>query len=196
MAHSRGIFGLNGRLLIGQHFGIVLLAMAGLSPASAADRWDAGARVHYEYATVTDVQPIVRVVQVSTPREVCWDEPVRRTHAGGWGHRSFTSSIVGGILGGVAGNQFGSGRGQDAMTIAGALLGASIGRDIGGQRRHAARRPYTTERRCELEEVSYQEERIDGYRVGYRFGGRDYVTRTREMPGEQIRVRVSVVPAS
>ena len=191
MAYSRRMFTAKGKQLTGQPLGMLVLTMAGLSQAWAGD-----SRVHYEYATVTDVQSIVRIVQVSTPREVCWDEPIRNIHAGGWRQRSFTSSVVGGILGCVAGNQFGSGSGQDAMTIAGALLGASIGRDVGIRRQRAVQRSYTTVRRCELEEVSHEEERIDGYRVGYRFGGRNYVTRTRERPGDEIRVRVSVGPAS
>lgn len=195
MAHSRKGFGLNGGQSIRRQLGMAVLVLAGLSQASASDRPGASPRVYYEYATVTDVQPIVRVVQISTPREVCWDEPVRHIYTGGGHYRSFTSSVVGGILGGIVGNQFGSGSGQDAMTVAGALLGASIGRDVGVRRRHAAQRSYTTERRCEIEEISHEEERIDGYRVHYRFQGRDYVTRTRAMPGEEIRVRVSVDPA-
>ena len=39
-------------------------------------------------------------------------------------------------------------------------------------------------------------ERIVGYRVGYRYGGASYVRTMREHPGEAVRVRVSVRPAT
>lgn len=172
----------------------------------AAGDWRKDSNAYYDYAKVTHVEPITRIVQISTPQEVCWNERVRTVSNGGYGrnhgygrnrNRTFTPTVLGGLLGGVVGNQFGSGRGQTAMTVAGALLGASIGRDSSIDR-HRQRRPatvaYTTERRCEIEQVLHEEERIDGYRVAYRFRGREYVTRTDTYPGERIRVRVEVDP--
>jgi len=159
---------------------------------------------YYDYAKVTHVQPITRIVQISTPHEVCWTERVRTVSDDGWRdgprNRSFTPSVIGGLLGGVVGNQFGGGHGNTAMTVAGALLGASIGRDAAIRNQRPARRyrpatvSYATEERCEIEHVTHQEERIDGYRVTYRFRGRDYVTRTDTDPGERIRVRIEVEP--
>ena len=167
---------------------------------SAGDR-RRNSNSHYDYAKVTHVEPITRIVQISTPQEVCWNERVRTVRNEGYGgrrNRSFTPTVLGGLLGGVVGNQFGSGRGQTAMTVAGALLGASIGRDASVDRHRPVNRPatigYTTERRCEVEQVVHEEERIDGYRVAYRFRGREYVTRTDEYPGDRIRVRVEVDP--
>ncbi len=175
--------------------GPIILALGVISvPAAgnAAHPLDDGAE-YLAKAKVTSVQPIVRVVQVSTPREVCWDEPIRQTNHGHRRHRrSFVPTVLGGIIGGVVGNKFGSGRGKDAMTVAGALLGASVGRDSGDRRQHYQNVRYESGRHCEIEESVHEEERIEGYRVGYRFQGRNYVTRMFEKPGKSIRVRVQV----
>ncbi len=190
------------------------LAAAGLLGAmilvfplvGAADHRRDESNAYYDYAKVTRVAPITRIVRISTPQEVCWNERVRTVSDGGWnngrhrGHKTFTPTVLGGLLGGVVGNQFGSGRGNTAMTVAGALLGASIGHDAAARSHRAVRqhRPatvsYTTERHCEIEQVYHEEERIDGYSVSYRFRGREYVTRSDTHPGDRIRVRVEVDP--
>ena len=177
---------------------LVCFVAAGSDVATAADRGAARPNIHHAYATVTDVQPIVRVVQVSTPRTTCWDEPVRQ-QARIPRYRSFTPAVVGGILGGLVGNQFGSGSGQTAMTIAGSLLGASVGRDASYRNTRHRRNRSTSivesvERRCEVEEIRHEEERIEGFNVTYRFQGREYVTRMKSDPGPEIRVRVRVQP--
>lgn len=141
-------------------------------------------------AKVVRVEPLVRVVEVTRPQEVCWEEAVAYTRP-----RSHTPKILGGILGGVVGNQFGSGRGRDAMTIAGALLGASIGGDAARER--AARgADVRYEQRCAIEQVRVTEERQDGFRVTYIYGGREFVTRTATDPGNRISIRVRVQPVA
>jgi uncharacterized protein YcfJ len=177
----------------------VLVSFFVLGGTQAGERWADSSDTHYESATVTDVQPIVRVVQISTPREVCWDEQVRHTaYTGGRRYRSHTPTLAGGIIGGVIGNQFGSGRGRTAMTVAGTLLGASLGRDVGfrhrAKHRKARNTVYSTRCRCEIEEVLHEEERLEGYRVAYIYQGKTYVTRTEKDPGREIRIRVQVSP--
>ncbi len=163
---------------------VLALGVCGLPAVAVADAF-------YANAKVTDVQPIVRVVRVATPQEVCWDEPVRRENRR---HRSHVPAVLGGIIGGVVGNKFGSGRGQDAMTVAGALLGASVGRDAEYRQRAYGDTRYVSARRCEIEETVHEEERVEGYRVTYRYRGQDYVTRMPNAPGDRIRVRVRVEP--
>ena len=143
---------------------------------------------------VLDVEPLVRIVQVTTPQEVCWEEPVH--HAGYRGRESHTPKILGGIVGGVVGNQFGSGRGKAVMTVAGALLGASIGRDVAHRRARHGPTHISMERRCKIEQVTHEEERIDGYEVTYEYGGREFSTHTPVNPGDTIRVRVRVEPVA
>jgi len=169
--------------------GLTTAAEAGHGPKSRADR---GADRFAVEAPVLDVEPLVRVVQVTVPQEVCWQEPVR--HTADSGYRSATPTVLGAIIGGVAGNQFGSGSGNKVMTAAGALLGGSIGRDMANRRRQAQASYVTYERVCDIEQVSHEEERIDGYRVTYEYAGREFVTQTPVDPGETIRVRVQVQP--
>ena len=179
-------------------FVVTLLMAVGASVSYAKDyrRASRGTDVYYVEAKVTDVQPVYRTVQVTTPRETCWDEPVRQTVHHPGARRTFTPTIVGGIIGGVVGNQFGSGSGQDAMTVAGALLGASIGRDAAYRRHAYTTTRYVNERRCETEEFVHEEERLEGYRVYYSYQGRNYMTQMANDPGKRIRLRVQVNPAS
>ena len=181
-----------------QMTGMFLIAVIGaMSTVSvhATEQHVAEDGMFYAEAEVTDVQPIVRVVRVTTPRRTCWDEPVRQTHHG-YGRRpgSYTSTVLGGIIGGVVGNQFGSGSGNTAMTAAGALLGASVGRDAAMRRQGHPGYYSTMEQRCEVEEMVHEEERLDGYRVTYFYQGRSFVTRMAQDPGSRIRLRVQVDP--
>ncbi len=165
------------------------LAGAGLgiaAPAAAEEFW--------VDAPVIDVQPLVRLVEVSVPQEVCWEEPVQQ--AGHYGPESHTPKVLGGIIGGVIGNRFGGGRGRDVMTVAGALLGASIGNDTAKRNRPYYPGRTVMERRCEVEQVTHTEERNDGYRVTYEYAGHQFVTRSPVEPGATIRVRVRVEPVS
>ncbi len=150
-----------------------------------------------DYAKVIDVEPIVRVVRVSEPRRECWDEEVTR-HRRQASHRrgSYTPLVLGGIVGGVVGNQFSQGKRRDALTVAGALLGASVGRDL--YRRHrTVEEPYvTTEQRCRVIDQYHEEERVEGYRVTYRYKGKTFVRRMDHDPGRRIRIRVAVTPVS
>jgi uncharacterized protein YcfJ len=140
------------------------------------------------YARVIDAAPIVRHVTVTTPRRECWDETVYREPNRGTG-----AVIAGGIIGGAVGHQFGSGRGKDGATLLGALVGSTVAHNV------VQRQPYDavadTVQRCEVHDEVHQEERIEGYNVTYEYNGQRYVTRTREDPGHDIAVRVSVTPA-
>lgn len=166
-----------------------LLASAGLGSAAPA-----AAETFWVEAPVIDVEPLTRLVEVSVPQEVCWEEPVQE--AGYYGPESHTPKVLGGIIGGVIGNQFGGGRGRDVMTVAGALLGASIGNDAAKRNRPYYPGRTVMERRCEVEHVTHTEERTDGYRVTYEYAGRQFVTRSPVEPGPTIRVRVRVEPAA
>ncbi len=174
---------------------------AGLTAMLAVSARAGPPSVHFEYAPVVDVQPIVRVVQVERPRRECWQEEVYETVSTGPSHRPLGSAgptIAGGILGGVIGYQFGGGSGQDAMTALGALIGAAIASDRA--RRHAGYhqanhelRPVTLER-CQTTTERFAEERVEGYRVTYEYDGGTYTLRTREHPGATVKLRVQVSP--
>lgn len=171
------------------------LALAA-APAQADNQRYARQGAVYDYAQVIDVDPIVRIVTVTTPERECWEEmreyPVNRYRPAG----NAGGTLVGAIIGGVIGHQFGSGRGNDAATAAGALIGAAVGSnrssDADGHVRETYARPV---QRCRTNYAAREEERIDGYRVTYRYNGQKYATTMPYDPGERLRIRVDVRPA-
>ncbi len=148
-------------------------------------------------ARVTHVQPIYKTVRVSTPERECWDAPrhhnkhYRQSH-----NESYTPTIAGGLVGGVIGNQFGGGSGKTALTIAGALLGGSIGNDYRNQPKQYRQHDKHRAERCQVTNRYHEEERIDGYRVTYKYQGKTYTTRMENDPGRRIPVEVSVQPSA
>lgn len=147
---------------------------------------DAGYSSDVVYARVVDSAPIVRHVTVTTPRRECWDETVYHERPNGTG-----AVIAGGILGGLFGHQFGHGDGNDVATVAGAVVGSTVAHNVVQQ--NVGAYPQTVQR-CEEHNETHEEERIEGYNVTYEYNGQRYVTRTREQPGSEIAVRVSVTP--
>jgi uncharacterized protein YcfJ len=142
-----------------------LVAVSLLSVVSAQ-----AAAAQYDYARVISSEPIIRYVR----------------------------TLVGAVVGGVIGHQFGSGRGNDAATVAGTIIGAAVGNDSARRRYGGAYSSTEYSRpveRCETRMTSHQEERIDGYRVVYRYHGQKYETRMPYDPGREIRVRVDIRPA-
>jgi uncharacterized protein YcfJ len=149
----------------------------------------------YDYARVVDVQPIVRIVTTRVPHEECWEEEIwieQRGHSRGVAG----ATIAGGLLGGVIGRQFGGGSGRDAMTVVGTLVGSAVASESARARQRGTSGYYDTVQRCETSDIVREEERIDGYRVTYVYNGREYLTETRNDPGERIRVRVTVSPVT
>ena len=154
----------------------------------------------YDYARVTHVEPRMRQVRVSVPRRECYevsdDDPgysqaADRPAAGGM--------ILGGLIGAVIGHQIGHGRERAVGTVAGAVIGSAIGHDAATQRREEGPYGYSLPRaqsgeRCETRYSEQIEQRIDGYRVSYRYNDRSYQTVLPYDPGERLRVRVTVRP--
>jgi uncharacterized protein YcfJ len=152
-------------------------------------------RAMFDYAKVISSQPIVNYVTVKTPVRECWQDVEyysvdRRAEGTGPG------TILGAVIGGVIGHQVGSGRGNDAATVAGTLIGAAIGNESARKRHgYGVERHSRPVERCKTTYRRTQEERINGYRVTYRFHGQKYVTEMPYDPGKKIRVRVDVRPA-
>lgn len=171
--------------------------LLGTSAAAFADHNEGRGRDMYDYAQVISSQPIVNYVTVRTPVRECWEEMQYYSVDRYPGNRA-GGTLLGAVIGGVIGHQFGSGRGNDAATAAGSLIGAAIGNDS-ARRSESAR--YGDEQyarpveRCKTTYRSHQEERIDGYRVTYRYNGQKYMTEMPYDPGQKIRVRVDVRPA-
>lgn len=167
----------------------LVAVFAGLSTTVLAGGRSHG-NAYYDYAKVLRADPIIDVVRVEEPREVCWTEQV--THRRARGYNSATPEIVGGIIGGVVGNQFGSGRGKDIATVAGVILGGSIAHDMERRRRTYGYAYSEPVQRCRIEHDYYEQERVVGYDVKYRYNGEVYRTRMDHDPGHSVRVHVNV----
>lgn len=195
--------------------GVALPAVAGHDHGYGRDvrygaAGDAYASRPVEFARVTAVDPLVQQVTVQVPVRECMETayapaPHGPSYGHGYAHarpgRSpVGATIAGGVIGGVIGDRFGGGEGRDAMRLLGALVGAAIGHDTATRPRHyqpaaavyAAPAPVTE---CMTRYEPRVEERISGYRVTYEYHGREYVTHTREAPGDRIPVEVDVRPA-
>jgi uncharacterized protein YcfJ len=143
--------------------------------------------VTFGVAEVLRVQPVYDTVRVNQPREVCRGpshtqrDPNDRGRAG---------ALLGAIVGGALGNQVGKGDGRKAATIAGAVIGGMAGHDMdinnGGRGRGGPQ--------CQVIDEYYDEQRLMGYDVEYRYKGDIFVTRMDRDPGRRLRVRVSVRP--
>lgn len=169
-----------------------LAAALGGGTAVAGDYGNYGGDTYYIEAPVVDVEPMVRHVRVSEPREVCRDQQVHRVERG-HGRNGPTGAIVGAIVGGAIGNNVADGDDRQTARLAGAVLGGTLGYNVSKKRGHD-RRMVTNERRCDVEHVSRTEERVSGYRVTYLYEGRERVIQRDRHPGDTIRLRVSVQP--
>lgn len=139
-------------------------------------------------ARVIDVDPVYRTVSVSRPREECWTEEVEYTRPG---HGNAAGMIIGGLIGGAIGHNVDDSRNAP---LVGALIGSAIGHDVAASRRHGPPRHVAYEERCKTVNDYYDEERLEGYRVTYRYKGHTYTTTMDHDPGDRIKVRVSVRP--
>ena len=149
-----------------------------------------------DWAKVTNVDPITRTIEYSTPHKKCWNERSRYEQPR-QKHDSMTSTIVGGIIGGALGNAVGhSKKNKQVGAVVGSILGASVGHDLSNNNpygRHS-NTTYYNGKRCTVEDKIRYEEEIIGYRVSYRYRGNEYKTRMNHHPGKRLKVRVSVEP--
>ncbi len=174
-----------------------LAAAIAIAPAAQAGHGSrrTGENAFYDNAKVLRVEPIKRIVRVSTPEEECWDEEVRYPAMPADTEHGVGKVVLGGIVGGVIGHQIGKGRGKDAATAVGTLIGAAVGHNSAmKQAQSAGSDRIGYEQRCRVAERYRTEERIDGYRVTYRYRGQTFNTHMPYDPGERIRVRIEVAP--
>jgi uncharacterized protein YcfJ len=179
---------------------LLLLAALGAPLAVAAQQGEYGPQAAYAgddnvrlvYADVLRVDPIYETVRVNEPREECYESEVNRQT--GRYDNTATGTIVGALIGGALGNQVGKGSGRTAATVAGVVVGGAVGREVDAKNNPSG--SYRdVETRCRVVEAGYNERRIVGYDVEYRYRGEVFFSRLGYDPGEKLRVRVSVEPA-
>jgi uncharacterized protein YcfJ len=168
---------------------ILLASSASLAYANPAYQDNA----FYDEATVVNVEPVIRTVQVTEPQRECYTEEIRTpvyqagTDPGG-------ATVVGGVVGGILGHKLSHGRG--GATVAGTLIGAAIGNELG--KANAVPPSYHEEisyqDRCEVRYLTRNEAHTEGYRVSYRYKGEIFTTQLPHAPGKHLRLRVSLSP--
>ena len=168
---------------------LAIIALAGFAALPAqADRYaEPAGQAFHDRARVIDVKPLKEIVRVPVTDRECWTEetvhPARRNPAG---------IIAGGIIGGVVGNSLGHGhRDRGLATAAGTVIGGVIGNSMANSRPSPR---VERERHCRVAEKYYEEERISGYLVTYRYRGREFTREMAERPGRFVTVRVMVEP--
>ena len=107
------------------------------------------------------------------------------------------------MAGAILGNQVGKGSGRQAATAVGAVVGAFAGDRLGNQGQYQPQ--YQSQYQPQYQDaprevtrcrtVNDVQTRITGYRVNYEYRGQTYSALTRENPGQQMPVRVTVEPA-
>ncbi len=133
-----------------------------------------------------DVVAVKEVVQtVVTPQERC-DEVAVKHQAPVQDDRRVAGSVIGGLAGGLIGSQIGGGNGKTLATVAGVAAGGYAGNQVqkGMQERDVTT---TTERRCRM--VNEKSQKVVGYDVTYRLGGKEGVARTTFKPGATLPVK-------
>lgn len=132
-------------------------------------------------AQLQDVGQVLRaepqVERVAVQNQVC-DQAAPAPQERGVG-----GAIVGGLAGAVVGSRFGKGHGRDALTVAGAVGGAIAGDRI--QNGSGATQPA-------CRQVTTYQDRVNGYRVTFRYAGRDYTQVLARDPGPTVPVSVVV----
>ena len=135
------------------------------------------------FADVVAVKDVVETVV--TPREQCQDVQVQQRAAVKDENR-IAGSVVGGLAGGLLGSQLGGGQGKTLATVAGAAAGGYAGNQV--QKNMQDKDVVTkTERRCKT--VNDKSQKVVGYKVTYRFDGKDGVVQTSFKPGKTLPVK-------
>jgi uncharacterized protein YcfJ len=163
---------------------LALVSLIGLAAVGAQ------AETFIDNARVRSVEP--QYESVSMPRQECGVQTVTEVRRTG-NEINYGGAAIGGVAGGILGNQVGKGHGREAATAVGAVVGALAGNNIANQGRQdqyqEVPRQVTT---CRT--VNDMQTRVSGYRVVYDYRGQTYTTMSRENPGPNMQVRVSIEP--
>ena len=146
---------------------MIALALAVALPAAAQTdyRYDDGAEsdVRYDVARVVRVDAVVSHASRPVSRETCWSEPTTYRYLPSYTYR------------GDADRDDADDGGADRVTVSGGYQKINDGGE-----------------RCRTETSYRDTDRVLGYEVTYRYGGREYTTRMDHDPGDRMRVRVNV----
>ena len=127
-----------------------------------------------------------RYERINEPQQMCRDERVFVPSES----RSNAGAVLGGLAGAIIGSQVGKGNGRVAAAAVGAATGAMVGDRMGGT--GVGGSVEQTVQRCES--VDRWHSRLVGYDVVYEYQGRTYSSFMPQVPGDFLRLQVSVRP--
>lgn len=136
-----------------------------------------------DYADVVAIEPNIRTTKVA--REVCHDQQVTRQAPVKDEHR-VAGTAIGAVVGGVLGHQIGDGGGRTLATAAGAVAGGYVGNRT-QKKLQEGNTETATEQRCET--VYDTESSQEGFKVTYRYYGKESVAIMDHDPGKRIRMK-------
>ena len=140
---------------------------------------------HYDYATVLESTPVIKIVERTDyereckPRVIQYQKPAKKGN-----------TLVGTVMGAAIGHALGHrSKHRAGAAVAGAIIGNSIAKNSGTS--------YIQERvenHCQMIPVTWQEEQIVGYNVVYRYNERSFESRLPFKPGDTLKIRVLLNP--
>lgn len=140
---------------------------------------------HYDYATVLESTPVVKIVERTDYERECKPRVIQYQKRPKKGN-----ALVGTIMGAAVGHALGHrSKHRTGAAVAGAIIGNSIAKNSGPS--------YTEERvenHCEMVPVKWQEEQVVGYNVVYRYNDRTFESRLPYAPGDTLKIRVLLNP--
>lgn len=140
---------------------------------------------HYDYATVLESTPVIKIVERTDFERECKPKVIRYEKRSRDG-----SALVGAIMGAAVGHALGHrSKHRTGATIAGALVGKEIGKN-----NSAVIADERVENHCEMIPVKWQEEQVVGYNVVYRYNNRTFESRLPYEPGDSLKIRVLLTP--
>jgi len=142
---------------------------------------NSGAADFIDTARVVSSTPIYE--RVNEPRRECSVETVQSAPQ----ERSIGGSLIGGIAGGLLGSQVGGGHGNTVATAAGAIAGAIVGDRVGNPAQSGSQQI----QHCR--DIDNYRDVLKGYRVTYRYNGKQTTTTMPYQPGATVKVGISLI---
>jgi uncharacterized protein YcfJ len=140
---------------------------------------------HYDYATVLESTPVIKLVERTDYERECKPKVIRyQTRSKN--DNSLLGTVVGAAIGHALGHRS---KHRTGATVAGAIIGNNIAKSNGPT--YAKER---VENHCQMIPVTWQEEQIVGYNVVYRYNDRTFETRLPYEPGDTLKIRVLLNP--
>ncbi|MCP4274662.1 MAG: hypothetical protein GY781_22280 [Gammaproteobacteria bacterium] len=173
---------------------LLITSVLTMTTQSTSAQSDPAGNSHFDYATVVKSEPVYRTITVTEEEQQCYEQEVvyRQPLS-----KKSGNPLIGGILGAAVGHALGHrSKHRKGATIAGAFVGASIASGNGAANNNSVRETRRIENRCKMIPISWEEERLVGYDVIYKYNGKRFETRMPFKPNNRLKIRVNLTPVT